>query len=1045
MKSALIIGLGGTGCKVIKRLEDVVLWRDSKLLSEHSEIKYLALDTHRGQLSDVGLGDGTNSFHLGVNAGQVRSVSALPEENRKWLSSDVITEITDGAGAVRMQGKYAFFVNYANIKSRIGNALQLLQRKLTNATTNELRIFVVANSVSGTGSGAFVDMGYLVRKIINEDPSLQKLNIKLMLVLTMPVNLLNLDHLSNAYYALSELDYYMSGNEYFIDDITKSGDTITHKPTSADNRKPFDFVYLTGSRNFGANSTDAQVDQLISEYIYSELFSTAGTKASAPRDDFRKYLRERDVFGLSTCYSAFGLAIIEYPVSQITKLSSILYTKAAIEEWGKENTDPPQFEMSNIFLGGSNASDFNAQLQKEINIRRSDDSVINKNLVTLLTNTKELHYENFLADYDIGELKLLVNRLNEGFSDRSNIDITDSTQITQGIVGEVVRRNAEKLFSHWFEGKASSTEPGSFDGIKVAVLKYMYGNKGGVGLAKMTLDRIVNQLNTLQGRSQTQLTTRVELEVDDILERIETVKSDLLLRPFRATLIKKHLNEFKERIDEYTIKKLEAVVFSHSSHLISGTLSSVNDMRAKLNDFEIKVSELVNELDRTAITLTSPQPLNGYVVKGNHISANAKHVANGVAIAKSHLNFVKDDLQKICEKEWNKAGEGFAYLKIDDVIGRVRDLCVAKLASRGVIEELREDLEEKQGETNELQNILADINDVYSKLSMELDPKDPISAAFRASSTDSNFMRCFYNGANSVTSSDDAERSDNWLTKQLFVKGIIDHNGWGKANQGLENNNIVVFLRERGGYPLHFWNDLSATKWQEALDAIKKTPDSSSTPRYLGRQDVDFPGFMPSDNRRVANSKETFWLSIISGAIQPMRNGFDIVGTNKATIKKAGISLPKGYNNAIRKLAANRDLYKKATEAYILKIENLGIQQFLARVYGVLTGEFPETVVGIDNDIKNERHNLIIRWIQRNEAYRTEWNSIYPDDAVGDDIADFIIKASEPDDDNKLPSVGCYCAICKQYLGPIDLSDEDLKDILEGEDGHICTSPSDDN
>jgi hypothetical protein len=1018
MRAAMVIGLGGTGCKVIDKLEKVVQWRDNKDINRLSNFAGLSLDTAKESM------DTANSFiHMGVHANAAAGVLAMPEENRRWLSEALIGEITDGAGAVRMQGKYAFFMNYKTIKSAIIGKLDELQNKLNS--NDELLIFVIANSVSGTGSGAFVDLGFLVRQVLKEDASTRAHSTKIILMLTMPVDKEQTQHYPNSYYALSELDHYMSGNEYIIDNILNSGEEIRMRYTGSEPLKPFDFVYLVGNRNTGGAPTDAQVDQLISEYIYCELFSSTGERAGARRDDFNKYLREKDLSGLATCYSTFGLAILEYPASRIAQLASVIYAQRALGNWTEKNADPPHFAPERIYLGGRDEHFIN-RLLKAIRVTQHGGAPVLLDISDTFTREKERAYMNFDADYDVNTLRKLCNDIKSAFKELPHDTmVVKGGEIIPGLVPYVISRNVMQLAETWFSAEMARGQEA--DGICASVLRYMFDNKDGIALAKNVLDNIVSQLEMLSGMT---LDVR-DPDIDNILDNINMIKKPLLLAPFHKTMITQEMDAFKKELDRYIWDKQCSLAYASCKHLLATVIKAVEKMRKKINEFGIKVETAKAALQGTYTTMCSPYGVNGHVVSGTQIPERAEIVADNVTGSFPPESFIRTDFRILCEPGLLSIKETFPAFKTDVILSLLRDVCLSNLGSSGVVEEFRAELEED--EDKNLHGKLQELCNHTSKLSMDIKDKDPTSQVFKQGSADSKFFRCFYRHGDQANSANDAEDSSNWLTHELKRNGLIKGSEWGKVNQGLDSDNVVIFLKERGGYPLHFWNDLEYTNWQEALRFIEETPDDGDTPRFLSRADMDFAGFMPTDIRRVAAAKSVFWRAVATGAVDPINDfNFRLVGTGGRDQK----TIPREYQSAVRKLAANRVLLKDVTGILDGRMRSLGTGAFLASLRTLMDGNTPITVKGVNEKVKKEMVWVLENWIREDEDYCKAWNNAYPNDFVGNTVDDVLYTLDEknaPADNTK--AHGYYCAACDAYICELYHGPEKAMKFL---DNHNC-------
>ncbi|MCX7778594.1 MAG: tubulin-like doman-containing protein, partial [Armatimonadetes bacterium] len=171
-------------------------------------------------------------------------------EPQTWLDVTVIgdkTEVSEGAGGIRMVGRMAFL-----FPANFNRTVQLVRQKLDRLRTltisdasqafgqsidlsDDLFIYVVATLCAGTGSSAFLDMGYLLKR----QAEYLNLPVKTVALVTLPpLNTTDTIKLRNTYGSLCELDYF-------------SRDGVTYRAKFPDeprwlerSDRPYDFVYI---------------------------------------------------------------------------------------------------------------------------------------------------------------------------------------------------------------------------------------------------------------------------------------------------------------------------------------------------------------------------------------------------------------------------------------------------------------------------------------------------------------------------------------------------------------------------------------------------------------------------------------------------------------------------------------------------------------------------------------------------------------------------------------------------------------------------------
>ncbi|CAH1215529.1 hypothetical protein PAECIP111892_04112 [Paenibacillus auburnensis] len=227
----LIIGLGGTGIDALLRLKYQINRRfklpedplSKKKRDKPDNVEFLAFETNeqdRGKkYKGIGL-DPQNEFVLLANAeigGLLQNRSILDPYITEWLSPELsITDGMNGAAGVRQAGRLLLFTKINQVVGAIDKKI----KTLSVGTSKKLMVFLLTGLSGGTGSGAFLDIAYIVRGIIERDygaAGIDRVNT-LGYLFTPDVNLANKslsEHTreyirKNGYAALKELDYWMN-------------------------------------------------------------------------------------------------------------------------------------------------------------------------------------------------------------------------------------------------------------------------------------------------------------------------------------------------------------------------------------------------------------------------------------------------------------------------------------------------------------------------------------------------------------------------------------------------------------------------------------------------------------------------------------------------------------------------------------------------------------------------------------------------------------------------------------------------------------------
>jgi hypothetical protein len=286
LKRSLFIGLGGTGLKSI-------LHTKKRFIDTYGEIPpmtaFLAFDTDGDSINtkiDSNLGrqriglDASEFLHIKVRDPQeiLRQQPDLfdfvPTENRMLL-----VNLTDGAGQVRSNGRFATHFNYGAIE----NAIRTKLTSILNADAisndryeingSDVEINMMFSVAGGTGSGTFLDMAYIVKEVskgINSTVGVSTIGFAILpdVFNAMMNGPAMANVLPNGYGALHDLDFLMHHNfDKKPLEIKYATKTIKIDTT------PFDLVFTINNSDKNAN-TYTNVNDL-SELIGLAMFTGA--------------------------------------------------------------------------------------------------------------------------------------------------------------------------------------------------------------------------------------------------------------------------------------------------------------------------------------------------------------------------------------------------------------------------------------------------------------------------------------------------------------------------------------------------------------------------------------------------------------------------------------------------------------------------------------------------------------------------------------------------------------------------------------------------
>ncbi len=297
VRPTLYVALGGTGKEVLLRLRRRILetlWNGHRVegLDDFKVASFLYFDLYQGRAEEEKTADGraaddpisalvdlpkSDCIQKRMETGKYlkgREIDRYPHI-KEWLPAGDLRSIRaeDGAGQVRALSRLFFFDDVVNINDTINSKARALLHNVSNSEAlmrlgvevePQVQIIVVCSVAGGTGSGSFIDMGYLAKSMQNPRPE----QVSLYAVLGGAfADLQEKRTLANSYAAMMELDYCMQGSprppyvEHWTDSIRNEA------------AYPYDNVYLVDSRNLGSQGTGdrGHLYRMIADVLFEDL------------------------------------------------------------------------------------------------------------------------------------------------------------------------------------------------------------------------------------------------------------------------------------------------------------------------------------------------------------------------------------------------------------------------------------------------------------------------------------------------------------------------------------------------------------------------------------------------------------------------------------------------------------------------------------------------------------------------------------------------------------------------------------------------------
>jgi ribosomal protein L40E len=359
MVPTVLVGIGGTGHEVLARIRRLIEETYGSL-KNFPIVSFLIIDTDKEYKITNPKAAGSpfkdhEKFHASVSGRQVTDIMSNMG-NYPWIESWFPTElernlsaIEAGAGQIRGCGRFAFFYNYHKIQAAFKQACDrikghenfMLDRYGIKVITTGLNAFITGSLSGGTGSGMLIDIGYSIRHWLKGEASP---NVTAIVPMPSAFAGINVGDrvLANGYAAMMELSYFSDyRTEYLAQYSSSLMDEIK------ENRAPFDFTYLVGTKNGDREFTLDEIREMIAQNIFLDLTSDFAPHKRSIRDNIKGAWAQADPGGrgFPKNFMSFGLSSVEIPVVLMrTSLSNQL--AADFVNWWR-NPDvalPPQMQ-----------------------------------------------------------------------------------------------------------------------------------------------------------------------------------------------------------------------------------------------------------------------------------------------------------------------------------------------------------------------------------------------------------------------------------------------------------------------------------------------------------------------------------------------------------------------------------------------------------------------------------------------------------------------------------------------------------------------------
>ncbi len=333
----LFVGVGGTGCKIVKQVADLCA------PEEKENINFLCMDTNVNDLSSVANGKSNIYWIQTSNTQTVGSYLDYDEEARKkWFPKNAVMydkTVSEGAGQVRAISRLALNATIKTGKIRpLYDSIDDLFRKTGKEMKQAMRVVIASTASGGTGSGIILPLSMFIRDYVKEKYPNTSLIVRSLILL--PETLDSVidsqterdSQARNAYATVKELNAFMMKGSGFIDldDDLKQFSNL-HVDVSiagSDKQKslsllPMDFCFLMDGQD-AEDSTMISIDQYIeqaAQALYEQNIGPMQKKAFSVEDNIIKEMTKPGNYGRNR-FGGIGAGVIRYPYEKVAEYVS---------------------------------------------------------------------------------------------------------------------------------------------------------------------------------------------------------------------------------------------------------------------------------------------------------------------------------------------------------------------------------------------------------------------------------------------------------------------------------------------------------------------------------------------------------------------------------------------------------------------------------------------------------------------------------------------------------------------------------------------------
>ena len=420
----LFVGVGGTGCKIVKKVADLCH------PAEKENINFLCLDTNVNDLTDIATGKSNIYWVQTSNTQTVGSYLDFDEEARKkWFPKNAVMydkTVSEGAGQVRAISRLALNSTIKTGKIRpLYDSIDDLFRKTGKDMKQAMRVVIASTASGGTGSGIILPLSMFIRDYVKEKYPNTSLIVRSLILLPETLDSVIKSQTErdsqarNAYATIKELNAFMMKGSGFIDldEDLKQFSNLHVKVSIAgsDNQKalsclPVDFCFLMDGQD-AEDSTMISTDQYIeqsAQALYEQNIGPMQKKAFSVEDNIIKEMTKPGNYGRNR-FGGIGAGVIRYPYEKIADYVSY---DLAIDSIGGEG------DVSKWTKYDNKIKAYKAE-QKKLGVPMSTWDPDGKVYCDSIDNAKDPFSVDLVNSYELDTIETRIKRFKNSFEEEA--------------------------------------------------------------------------------------------------------------------------------------------------------------------------------------------------------------------------------------------------------------------------------------------------------------------------------------------------------------------------------------------------------------------------------------------------------------------------------------------------------------------------------------------------------------------------------------------------------------------------------------------------